>query len=138
MPAEYNIDLLTRQTEINEWTYQNKLETLFVFQLVFIGLSIWALMVFMKNLGLISSTFVVYGVIVLVLLLGLIIFSRLFYTRNRRDARYWNRVHFGEDGRLRSSLPAPILGSEDLQTMLNKIVAQLGGEALCEACSAPK
>jgi len=35
-PEKYNIELANRQIQVNEWAYNNKMDTLFVFQLIFI------------------------------------------------------------------------------------------------------
>jgi len=51
MDTQYNNDLSSRQSEINEWTYHNKMDTLFVFQLVFISLMTVALLMVLSSQG---------------------------------------------------------------------------------------
>jgi len=134
--SKYNSDLLRRQTEINEYSYQNKLDTLFVFQLVFIGIAFVCAMLFLNKQGIIPYSFVIYGGIITCVILFLLIVNRLMYTNSRRDSRYWNRIHFGEDGRLKSVLPAPSYTGESLQQMLDKVVKQLSDNPNCSTCQA--
>lgn len=93
--ATYNKDLATRQYEINEWSYNNKLDTLFVFQLLFITLLLTAFLFYLQRLGFISMAFVgtLGGILLFVNIL--IIANRVQYTNKTRDNRYWNRRRFG-------------------------------------------
>ena len=50
---------IEKQTEINEWSYNSKRDTLFFFQLVFIGLTILIFMYSLSNAGIINNTFVI-------------------------------------------------------------------------------
>ena len=136
MASQYNNDVLRRQTEINEYSYQNKLDTLFVFQLTFIGIAFIATTVFLNKQGIIPWAFVIYGGIVTSVILILLIVNRLLYSTGRRDSRYWNRQHFGDDGRLNSVLPAPSFSGENLQDMLANVINQLGGSPSCATCQA--
>jgi uncharacterized membrane protein len=92
--AEYNNQLAKRQNEINEWTFNNKLDTLFVFQLLFIVLLLCSVLVYLQKAGF-------YNTALLGVLSGLLIFiivvtiaNRAMYTNNTRDKRYWNRRKF--------------------------------------------
>jgi hypothetical protein len=87
-----------RQFEINEWTANNKLDTLFIMQLIFIGLMILVPLMYLTRMGIIPySAF--YGVSVLVLIAIILTFVvRLQYTSNTRDLRYWNRRRFARQG----------------------------------------
>lgn len=134
--SQYNSDLLKRQTEINVYSYQNKLDTLFVFQLVFIGIAFVCTTMFLNKQGIIPYSFVIYGGIVTCVILILLILNRIMYTNSRRDSRYWNRIHFGDDGRLKSVLPAPSYTGESAQDMLNSIINQLGRTPDCTTCQA--
>lgn len=94
---EYNIDLATRQIEINEWAYEDKMDTLFVFQVVFIGLLLVTILFYLKDVGIFPSSFVWYIIFILALIIGIIIINRASFTARRRDKRYWNRRRFPED-----------------------------------------
>jgi hypothetical protein len=94
---EYNINLAKRQTEVNEWTYGNKMDTLFVFQLVFISLLFVIILLVLKGQGLLGDPFVWYSIFIVIFLDVIIIINRFMYSMNKRDSRYWNRKNFSED-----------------------------------------
>lgn len=88
-------DTYTRQGEINEWQAQNKLDTLFFLQSLFIFLVILVILVFLRQYGLLvgSAFYVVVGLF-LAILVG-IMWNRASYTLYSRDKRYWNRRFIG-------------------------------------------
>jgi hypothetical protein len=87
-----------RQFEMNEWTANNKLDTLFFFQLLLITLTLMAPLLYMSKIGLIPST-VYYGVSVLIgIAVVLTLLVRAQYTMSTRDTRYWNRRKFAQMG----------------------------------------
>jgi hypothetical protein len=100
-----------KQTEINEWSYNSKRETLFFFQLVFIGLTITIVMYSMSSAGLLSDIFVLYVMIVIFALLGLIWYTKAVYTRSNRDKTHWNKQVFPEDGKKPSTLSPTVVNS---------------------------
>ena len=100
----YNLQLANRQIEINEWTYQNRMETLFIFQLLFISLMIVAVLLYMKGLGIVGGAFVVYTISLLALVFITIIINRTVYTNTKRDTRMWSKRRFADDNKLDSPL----------------------------------
>lgn len=92
--TKYNNDLATRQYEINEWSYNNKMDTLFVVQLLFVTVLLAAGLTYLNKLGFISMTIV--GILAGILLLVniVILVNRYNYTRQTRDKRYWNKRVF--------------------------------------------
>jgi len=106
MPSaeEYNIDLANRQTQVNEWAYNNKMDTLFVFQLMFISLLFVTILMVLKAQGFIAAGIVWYVMALLLIIVIIIIINRSVYTNTRRDTRYWTRKHFGEDNTKASPL----------------------------------
>ncbi len=92
--ARYNNELATRQYEINEWSYNNKLDTLFVFQILFVTILITAGLVYLNKLGFLSMT--ILGIVVGILLFVdiAVLINRFNYTQRVRDKRYWNRRTF--------------------------------------------
>lgn len=94
--AKANNDLATRQYEINEWSYNNKLDTLFVLQIVFVTICITAGLAYLHSIGLIPMS--ILGIVVAILLIVdiAILINRWIYTRKVRDQRYWNRRQFTE------------------------------------------
>lgn len=87
----------TRQSEINEWAAQNKMDTLFFLQVLFIYFSIIVVCLFLRQSGLLPNAvlYIVAG-IGLLIILG-ILWNRASYTTNSRDKRYWNRRYLGLD-----------------------------------------
>jgi hypothetical protein len=106
MPSaeEYNIDLANRQTQVNEWAYNNKMDTLFVFQILFISLLFVTILLVLKGQGLVGAGFVWYSMFVVLLLDVIIIVNRSVYTNTRRDSRFWSRKHFSDDNNKASPL----------------------------------
>lgn len=94
MSVEYNSQLANRQTEINEWSYNNKMDTLFVFQLLFISMLIICILMMFSYRGIIGRHFVGYTFGILVLINILVIINRSMYTNNIRDKHLWDKVLF--------------------------------------------
>jgi len=86
--------LAKRQNEINEWTANNKLDTLFIYQQLLIILCSTIILVYLWKRGLLSTTvfFIVMGVLGLIFLFTII--NRLQYTNKLRDTQYWNKRTF--------------------------------------------
>ncbi len=106
--AKYNNDLATRQYEVNQWAYENKMDTLFVFQLLFVSLAFSALLVYFSKIGLFGNALlgVLCGLLLVVVILVLI--ARSFYTAKVRDQRYWNRRQFNKKSVPQGSGPGSI------------------------------
>ena len=84
-------DTYARQNEINEWQAQNKLDTFFFLQCLFIFLTSVVLLIFLRRYGFIpTSTFTWIVGVLFVILLG-IFYNRFTYTSYKRDNRFWNR-----------------------------------------------
>lgn len=95
--AKYNTDLATRQVQINEWAYEDKMDTLFVFQIVFMSILFLIILFYIKDLGIFPSSFTWYVFFILVLIVGLIIINRATFTARKRDRRFWNRRRQPDD-----------------------------------------
>jgi hypothetical protein len=92
--TKFNNQLATRQYEINEWTYNNKLDTLFVFQILFVTLVLTASLAYIHRMGFLSSTLLgVFTGIVLFVDIAILLY-RYQYTKVTRDQRYWNKRQF--------------------------------------------
>lgn len=92
--AKYNNELATRQYEINEWSYNNKLDTLFVFQILFVTLLLTAGLVYLNKIGVLSMTLLGITVGILLFIDIAVLVNRFNYTQKIRDKRYWNRRTF--------------------------------------------
>lgn len=123
----YNIQLATRQTEINEWTYDDKMDTLFVFQLIFLGIIFITILFYLYRIGIIGRTLIVYVSIVLGIIITLILISRATHTNVSRDKRSWNRKNFDGDRTLKS----PVGASQDY---VNEIKNAYGPQDIPSAC----
>jgi hypothetical protein len=92
-------DSINRQVQINEWQYNSKMDTVFMLQLLFIGISITALVFYFKKTGYVGPAFTYYVTGLTLLLILAIIINRVFFTSARRDPRYWHRFRFNDDGK---------------------------------------
>lgn len=96
---QYNLDLTRRQVEINNWYYENKRETLFVLQLALLTMLTVTILITLTSYGFLSEKGSDYLIaIVLIIGAGTWLY-RWWYTKNIRDARYWNRRKFEDDGK---------------------------------------
>jgi hypothetical protein len=86
-----------RQVEINEYSYNNKLETLFFLQLLFLSVLLLTVVIYLQRNGIVGNTFA--GMLTLLVLLGVIGTGlyRWNYTRNTRDGRFWSRRYFKDE-----------------------------------------
>jgi hypothetical protein len=133
MPSteQYNIDLANRQIEVNEWAYGNKMDTLFVFQLLFISLIFVAILMLLKSQGLVGGAFVWYFMAVLAVLNIMIIINRSVYTSTKRDTRMWNRKQFDGDG----TKPSPLTrGDASYQAYIDSVRGAYGAPANSPSC----
>lgn len=96
--ATHDSQLAKRQYEINEWTANNKLDTLFVFQMILIALAVTGPMIYLNRANIIPMTVVtvVLGLVYLAILFTIVV--RAQYTNYSRDKRYWNRRVFKNMG----------------------------------------
>ena len=92
--TRFNNQLATRQYEIIQWSYENKMETLFVFQILFVTILIASVLAYLHNTGLLSMT--ILGVLVGIMLFVdiVVLMNRYSYTKKLRDKRYWNKRSF--------------------------------------------
>ena len=84
-----------RKYEMNEWTVNNKKDTLFVLSALFIGLSIIVLFTVLYKMNTISLS--VWGTTfaIVLIIFVLIVVNRAQYTNLLRNKRYWNKKRFG-------------------------------------------
>lgn len=85
-----------RQSQINEWSAYNKLDTLFVSQLTFIALVFLAPLLYLKSLYILPSG-VFWGIAFLIFIAVLLtIVWRVQYTDKSRSNQFWHRRRFGD------------------------------------------
>jgi hypothetical protein len=88
-------DTYTRQAEINEWSAQNKLDTLFFLQILFIFLGLIIVLIFLRQAGVMSGVAINTTIVVLLIIVIGVLWNRASYTAKSRDTRYWNRRFLG-------------------------------------------
>lgn len=97
---EKDKNITRRQTEINEYSYNNKLETLFFLQLLFLSVLLLTLVIYLQRNGIVGNS--VAGILTIIVLM-IVTATGLYrwnYTRSTRDGRFWSRRYFKseEDG----------------------------------------
>jgi len=135
MASTYNTDLANRQVQVNEWAYGNKMDTLFVFQLLFITLMFTTILMVLKGQGFLNAAFVWYTMGLLMLLIVMIIINRSMYTNTKRDSRSWNKKHFDGDNTQASPLGR---GDTSYQTHIDSVRSAYGAPADSPSCTCPK
>jgi hypothetical protein len=103
-------DLAKRQYEINQWTSGDKMDTLFVYQWVFIVFCVGILLMYLSRVGFISSGVSSYIFGLLLIIVVLITINRFQYTKNLRDQREWNRRLFPKY----KPVPSPVCNQDVL------------------------
>jgi hypothetical protein len=97
--VKYNLDLTRRQTEINNWYYENKRETLFVLQLILLVMLAVTVILGISAKGWITQDGADYLMTFVIIVGAGTWLYRWYYTTNIRDRRYWSRRNFEEDGK---------------------------------------
>ena len=92
--TDINKQLANRQYEINEWSNENKLDTLFFMQILFITLMFISSLVFLRSRDIIPP--MLFFILTSVASLGalFVLLARARYTNVLRDSRYWHRARF--------------------------------------------
>lgn len=98
-----------RQSQINEWYYHLKLESLFISQLCFIGLSFVIVLFSLSRAGLFGPAVVYYSLFFILIILFTIWIMRFIYNRNYRDKRNWNRIVFSGDNGKPATIPSEVV-----------------------------
>ena len=102
-----------RQGEINEWQAQNKFDTLFFLQCVFIYLVAFIILVYIWRRGILPSSTYYYIIVILTVVLICIFWNRYMYTTSYRDNRYWNRRYMALDSSVNNPPPNTCESNED-------------------------
>lgn len=126
------VDSVSRQVEVNEWSYNNKMETVFVLQVIFIGVVMVSILFYFNGLGYLGSGFTWYAAALTIVIVVLIVTNRLYYTTARRDARFWNRRHFDED---RSMLSTYTVADPGWRDYLSAALRNFEPAPTCATCS---
>lgn len=97
-------ELANRKYEMNEWSVNNKKDTLFILSMLFITISGLILVTGLYKLNVINISFWMLLSIPMILIFVLTVIYRSQYTNVYRNKRYWNRKRFeGKSG----TIPMP-------------------------------
>lgn len=121
-------DLAQRQYEINQWEAENKRETLFVYQWIFLALLVIIVMTALSLNNFLSSGIASGITTILLIILALILYYRWSYTTYYRNKRYWNKR---EQPKF-APLPTPECPNVDVQGVIQRgsqIANQIAGTA---------
>jgi len=97
-------NMASRKNEMNEWTVQNKTDTLFVFSALFITISVLLLLTVLLRMHIISASLWVGIGLPFIIIFIFIVVNRSQYTDILRNKRYWNKKIF--DGKY-GKIPLP-------------------------------
>ena len=87
-------NMASRKNEMNEWTVQNKNDTLFVFSALFITVSVLLLLTVLWRMHIIPASLWVGIGLPFILIFIFIVVNRSQYTDMLRNKRYWNKKIF--------------------------------------------
>jgi len=99
----YNMQMATRQIHMNDYAYQNKMDTLFFFQILLLSILIVCIFAYGSRMGFFSNALVIYVGVILIFINTILFLGRYAYTVNLRDPNLWSRRRF----RYESGNPAP-------------------------------
>ena len=108
-----------RQAQINDWYYRYRLDTLFVLQLLFLGLSVILLFTVLSKYGILSPMFVIYGAAVILIAVFIVWYFKYSYNKNTRDLYNWDKRKFPGDGTTSSI-------SMEVRAAMNDILSKCG------------
>jgi hypothetical protein len=94
---EEDQNLAKRQNEINEWEAGNKRDTLFIYQMLLVSLSITIILAYLMRAGIMGEYLFYSLTLLLVLIVVFTIVNRAQYTNSIRDRRFWNKRRFPTD-----------------------------------------
>jgi hypothetical protein len=114
-------NLAKRQNEINEWETGNKMDTLFIYQLLLIVLCISVVFAYLWKADILGTMTFMSLEIILGVIFILTVINRGQYTNLKRDTRYWNQRRFPTSG----TAPSSCVG-DAIEAQLDAI-SDLGG-----------
>lgn len=90
----FDRDLAKRQVEINQWSAGNKMDTLFVYQQLFLILCATCVLTYLWFQGMVGGMFYAAILLVLAAIFTFTVVERAQFTQFLRDGRYWHRRKF--------------------------------------------
>jgi hypothetical protein len=108
--TDINAGLAHRQHEINDWANFNKLDTLFVMQILFISLTLISILSYLLMNGTITHAlfaFLCYSIAAVAIMM---LVFRWRYTNVARDQRYWHKTRFQRQHKVAAAPVCPTEG----------------------------
>lgn len=124
-------NLAKRQSEINQWTYNNKRETLFVYQMLLIAITLSIIFTYLWAKSLMGNGLYFMLFFIVWLIFSFIVLNRAQYTDNSRDKRFWNRRLFREEAGAKIPVPSCAGISDaaaDASASINEIYSKLSAK----------
>ena len=124
-----------KMNEIGDYSYQNKMDTVFVFQLIFISILIIIALLYLKSIN-VSTSFFVYPMIILISIVDLfILVNRIVLTDKVRSKSHWFQLNFG-DGTIAPSDYISAGTTNGTTGLINKRVANAcpSGQHMANQC----
>jgi hypothetical protein len=115
-------DLAKRQVELNQWSAGNKLDTLFIYQQLFLILCASCILTYLWFRGIVGGMFYSAVLLVLVAIFTFTVVERAQFTQFLRDNRYWNRRKFPA---IQGTIPIPNICGESLGDIGNQLQQEL-------------
>ena len=109
------------------------MDTLFMFQIVFIALLFSSILVILNQMGTFGAGFMYYSISIVTLLVIIIIVNRIVFTQTKRDHVYWDKRVFAEDNKKTTPLSA---GDPSYQAYINSLEKKTGSAS--GACNCNK
>ena len=122
-------DTIARQGEINEWQAQNKFDTLFFLQVMFIFFCSSIVLLYLRQWMILPGP-TAYWIIALLFVVVIGVFvNRAYYTYYKRDKRYWNRRRYtlGDGGIHQGPACDPDAPSKSLADVMSSSYNDLQG-----------
>ena len=124
-------NLAKRQSEINQWVYGNKRETLFVYQMLLIVITLSIIFTYLWANSLMGNGLYFMLLILVWLIFSFIVLNRSQYTDKSRDKKYWNRRLFKEEAGAKIPVPSCAGISDavsDASASINEIYSKLSAK----------
>jgi len=103
----HNKNTNTRKYEMNEWTVNNKKDTLFVLSALFVAISLLLLLTILLHMNIISAGVWGFTGAIAIIIFIIIVINRAQYTNQLRNKRYWSKKRFdGQYGKISSICPS--------------------------------
>ena len=104
----HNKNTNTRKYEMNEWTVNNKKDTLFVLSSLFVVISVFLLLTVLLRMSIITTGMWSFTGVIAIIIFILIVVNRAQYTNQLRNKRYWSKKRFdGKGGEIPTICPTP-------------------------------